>query len=70
MDQASKHRAAPAIAAAARAHCLMFAIHPQDLMFAIPQDLIETLGEGDVGVRRALVGGASFVAARAGVAAG
>jgi hypothetical protein len=61
LDQASKHRAAQAIAAAARAHCLMF---------AIPQDLIETLGEGDVGGRRALVGGASFVAARAGVAAG
>ena len=69
MDQAFKHRAAQAIAAAARAHCPMFAI-PQDLMFAIPQDLIETLGEGDVGGRRALVGGAGFVAARAGVAAG
>jgi hypothetical protein len=39
-------------------------------MLAIPQGLIETLGEGDVGGRRALVGGASFVAARAGVAAG
>lgn len=62
LDQASKHPIAQAIVAAARA---------RGATLTIPEDLIETPGEGVAGTvdaRRVVVGGASFVASQIGAA--
>jgi heavy metal translocating P-type ATPase len=62
LDQASKHPIAQAIVAAARA---------RGTALPVPEDVVETPGEGVAGTvdgRRVIVGGAGFVAAQAGVA--
>ena len=62
LDQASKHPIAQAIVAAARA---------RGTALPVPEDVVETPGEGVAGTidgRRVVVGGAGFVAAQAGVA--
>ena len=62
LDQASKHPIAQAIVAAARA---------RGTALPIPEDVVETPGEGVAGTvdgRKVVVGGAGFVASRAGVA--
>ena len=62
LDQASKHPIAQAIVAAARA---------RGLALPVPEDVVETPGEGVVGTiegRRVVVGGADFVAAQVGAA--
>ena len=61
LDQASKHPIALAIVAAARA---------RGMTLPVPQDLVETPGEGVAGSlagRRVVVGGADFVAAALGL---
>jgi len=62
LDQASKHPIAQAIVVAARA---------RGTALPVPEDVVETPGEGVAGTvdgRRVVVGGAGFVAAQAGVA--
>jgi heavy metal translocating P-type ATPase len=62
LDQASKHPIARAIVAAARA---------RGIALPVPEDLVETPGEGVAGTvdgRTVVVGGAGFVATQAGVA--
>ena len=62
LDQASKHPIAQAIVAAARA---------RGTALPIPENVVETPGEGVAGTvdgRRVVVGGAGFVASKAGVA--
>ncbi|WP_454276928.1 heavy metal translocating P-type ATPase [Roseovarius sp. MBR-154] len=62
LDQASKHPIAQAIVAAARL---------RGIALPVPEDVVETPGEGVAGTvdgRRVVVGGAGFVAAQAGVA--
>ena len=62
LDQASKHPIAQAIVAAARA---------RGAALPIPEDVVETPGEGVAGTvdgRRVVVGGGGFVASKAGVA--
>jgi len=62
LDQASKHPIAQAIVAAARA---------RGTSLSIPENVVETPGEGVAGTvdgRRVVVGGAGFVASQAGVA--
>ncbi len=62
LDQASKHPIAHAIVTAARA---------RGTALPVPEDVVETPGEGVAGTvdgRRVVVGGAGFVAAQAGVA--
>ncbi|CAN5538586.1 heavy metal translocating P-type ATPase [soil metagenome] len=63
LDQASKHPIAQAIVAAA---------HARHTALPVPEHIVETPGEGVEGTvdgRRVVVGGASFVASRAGVVA-
>ena len=62
LDQASKHPIAQAIVAGART---------RGIALPIPENVVETPGEGIVGTvdgRRVVVGGAGFVASQAGVA--
>lgn len=63
LDQASKHPIAAALVAAAKS---------RGLALPIPEQVVETPGEGVAGLvqdRRVIVGGAGFVAAQAGLAA-
>ncbi len=62
LDQASKHPIAQAIAASA---------HARGIALPIPENVVETPGEGVAGTvdgRKVVVGGAGFVASQAGVA--